>query len=128
MVEAGTEDDARDEGGGRLLNLIDRLEEYSAHHPESVEELLDWSASKFEAFWEAYAKRKAIEGLDEYRTAMLTALHANSNIEDEARQNTLESIDARIAELTHKIQFGSDDEEQEEVIEEAETFKQEQWW
>ena len=84
--------------GVRNYNLIQTVEAFSSEHSETIETiLLDWPASKFEALYEAYAKRKIADSLSSKRDLEMAALWGNTNLDNEKtpdlRQNLMDSVD-----------------------------------
>jgi hypothetical protein len=82
---------------GFSVSLTEALENYAAHHPETVDELLQWSSRKFDHFYLQFQKRQIIEGLAEMKDRMIAALWSNSNWDDDKgsrSQQIEEEIDA----------------------------------
>lgn len=90
---------ARGYGAGvRNYNLIQTVEAFSAEHSESIDTImLDWPARKFEALYEAYAKRKIADSISARRDAEIAALWGNTNLDNEKtpelRQKLMEAVD-----------------------------------
>lgn len=57
------------------------MESYSGHHPESIEELLEWPYRRFIAAYSAWRRRKLSEEWEAKKTAHVMALHANTNMD-----------------------------------------------
>ena len=78
---------------------------YSANHAETVEELLQWPARRFEAFYAAFVKRRVVEGLNRRKEAMVQALWANSNYDDEkgTRENAIQEIETSFQEAIDSV-------------------------
>lgn len=76
----------------RLLSDLERLEEYGSTHPETFDELGNWPAERFEAAWEAYQRRAALNTIEDDRKAMINALYANGMIGGDDLKREVESI------------------------------------
>jgi hypothetical protein len=77
------------------VGVIEALEAYSAEHPEEIEDLILWPYKRFEAFYEAHLKRKAVDKLDAAKNALVSGLWSNPNLDDgkNTRQNILRQIE-----------------------------------
>jgi acyl-CoA reductase-like NAD-dependent aldehyde dehydrogenase len=63
------------------------LEEYTAHHAESVQEIMyRWGWRRFEGMFRLHLLRKAREELRQMRDLRLAALDANTNFDSEENQ------------------------------------------
>lgn len=96
------------------MTFIDALEQYSAEHPESVDELLTWPASRFEAFYESFSKRKITEQLEDRKNAMIAGLHGNSNFSGEALGKAVQSIEDSFSEAVAALYRPADAEDEAE--------------
>ncbi len=101
--------------GARYLTDLDRLEDYSASHAETFEELGNWPADRFEAAWEAYQLREALADVATWERGMIEALHANGMIGGDDFTREVESIRDRADALRAKL-MGSDIEVVEEQL------------
>lgn len=73
------------------------LEEYSAHHPDTVEEILHaWPWRRFEGMFRRHLMRKARDELRELRDLRLAALDANMNFDSQenvgAKQQRIDGL------------------------------------
>lgn len=93
------------------MTFIDALEQYSSEHPESVEELLAWPATRFEAFYEAFNKRKITEQLERRKLAMISGLHGNPNVSGDALGKVVQGIEESFDEAVAKLYGRVDDED-----------------
>lgn len=105
-------------GEGSTVSLTEALENYAAHHPESIDELLQWSARKFEHFYVRFQKRQVIEGLERQKNDMVAALWSNSTWDDKkgTRATAIEQIEEQYAEATRKIKASGTQKQDEEEI------------
>ncbi len=76
----------------------------SAHHAESVENLLAWPWLRFEEMFDAHAKRLAVERVIELKNAMVSGVWANSNYDD--GENTRANLLARIDDFSESAIAG----------------------
>ena len=83
------------------------MEEYSATHAESFEELGEWPAERFEAAWEAYQVRRTLAEIDGWAMGMKQALYAYGMIGGDGLAKEIESINDHADELRAKV-LGSD--------------------
>lgn len=84
----------QDQYQGPRITAIEALEDYSAHHAETVEDLLAWPWRRFEELYDAHAKRMALQRVTELKNAMIAGAWSNSNYDDEnAREKLLNRID-----------------------------------
>jgi len=102
----------------RYVTDLDRLEEYSATHAETFDELGNWQAERFEAAWESYLIRKALDDIERNRHDMTMALYSNGMIGGDALRNELDAIENHADALRRKV-LGAD------VIEEEYEFSTE---
>lgn len=93
---------------------------YSATHAETVEELLQWPWRRFEAFYSAFVKRRVVESLERRKEAMVQALWANSNYDDDkgSRQNAIQEIEESFTGAIESI----DNPQQETEIDKSDPF------
>lgn len=84
------------------------MEHYSAHHPETVEELLDWPADRFAAFHEAFQKRLALENLEQRKNAIIGGLYGNGNISGDDLNKSIRQLEESFEEARKQI-FGTRD-------------------
>ena len=80
--------------------MIQTVEAFSSEHNESIETImLDWPATKFEALYDAYAKRKIADSLSERRDLEIAALWGNTNLDNEKkpelRQELMNALDTQ---------------------------------
>lgn len=96
------------------------MEAYTAEHPQvTIEELLyEWPATKFEAFYTAFAKRKIADELTLRRSLEQAAMWGNMNYDsekdEELRQKLQSAIDTGFSKAIAKL-YGEEDEEDKEV-------------
>lgn len=92
------------------ISLIEALEGYSACHPESISELLyEWHWRKFEAFYDAFAKRQIIEGLEARKNSIISGLYGNGNMEGDALKKSLDEVENNFQNAVEMIYRGEDD-------------------
>lgn len=77
----------------RRLTALDRLEEYSATHSETFDELGNWPAERFEAAWRAYQERVQLDELDRGRREMVMAILSNGMADEDAAKGAVDGID-----------------------------------
>jgi hypothetical protein len=103
--------------------LIEALENYSAHHPESMYELLyEWPWQKFEAFFDAFAKRQIIDGLEARRNAIIAGLYGNGNMENEALKKSLDEIENNFQHAIEVIYGEEEDSDLDQEIKDSPFF------
>lgn len=73
------------------LRPIEQLEEYSANHPETIDELINWDDNRFQAAWKAYCRRRQLTTIEWDHRLLVAALHANGNMESKAMEEALKS-------------------------------------
>lgn len=100
---------ASDGDSGAPLTLAEAVEEYTSHHPETVEEVLHWTSTKFDRLFELHQKRILLKGLDEQKNTMVGALWSNSNWDDTKevkghRQRMIQSIEEQHKEAVEIIE------------------------
>lgn len=78
--------------GSRLLTDLDRLEEYSATHAETFDQLGEWPADRFEAAWESYRVRSTLADISDWEDGMKRALYSNGMIGGDALSKEVNSI------------------------------------
>jgi hypothetical protein len=88
-------DDGEEAPGSRYITDLDRLEEYSAHHAETFDELGEWPADRFEAAWDAYRVRSTLDQIERDRKDMAYSLYANGMIGGQELTRELNAITAR---------------------------------
>jgi len=99
--------------------LIQTVEAFSSEHFESIDTiLLDWPASKFEALYEAYSKRKIADSLSARRDREIAALWGNTNLDNEKtpnlRQDLMDSVDEQFSNAI-AVLYGEIDVREEDV-------------
>lgn len=82
--------------------MIQTVEAFSSEHNESIDTLLfDWPASKFEALYEAYSKRKIADALSARRDAEMANLWGNPNLDSaekpHLRQEMMDAVDTQFS-------------------------------
>jgi hypothetical protein len=82
--------------------LVQTVEAFSSEHNESIDTiLLDWPASKFEALYDAYSKRKIADSLSARRDREIAALWGNTNLDNDKtpnlRQDLMDSVDEQFS-------------------------------
>ena len=95
------------------------IEAFTADHKVSHTEVLyDWPASRFEAFYDAFARRKVADELNTRRSLEIAATWANTNLDSsdnkDARQNWQESIDRGFSIAIAKL-YGDAIEDEDEI-------------
>jgi hypothetical protein len=79
--------------GVRNYNLVQTVEAFSSDHSETIDTIMfDWPASKFEALYEAYAKRKIADSLSARRDIEISALWGNTNMDNEKTPNLRQDL------------------------------------
>jgi hypothetical protein len=64
------------------------LEEYTAHHPDTAEEIMyRWPWRRFEGMFKRHLLRKAREDMRQMRDLRLAALDANTNFDSKENEN-----------------------------------------
>lgn len=104
------------------MTFVDALEQYSAEHPESVEELLAWPATRFEAFYESFSRRKVVEQLEQRKLAMISGLHGNSNVSGESLGKAVQSIEESFNSALARIYGSTEDDDLDREIKENPFF------
>lgn len=79
------------------------LEEYTAHHPDTVEEIMyRWGWRRYEGMFRRHLLRKAREELRQMRDLRIAAIDANTNYDSkenaEARHQRVEGINSTFEE------------------------------
>ena len=99
------------------IGALEALEAYSAEHPETIEELKNWHWKKFESFYIAFMKRKAIEDANQTKNAMISGLWSNPNYDDDknTRKDALLNIEKMYNDAVIFIYSGRNREEEEEA-------------
>lgn len=82
--------------------MIETVEAFTSEHNESVDTvLLEWPASKFEALYEAYSKRKIADSLSARRDREIAALWGNTNLDNDEkptlRQELMDKVDEQFS-------------------------------
>lgn len=82
--------------------MIETVEAFSSEHNESIDTLLlEWPASKFEALYEAYSKRKIADSLNARRDAEIANLWGNPNLDQSdkpnLRQEMMDAVDKQFS-------------------------------
>ena len=105
--------DKQDQQQVPRIGVIEALESYTAEHPETIEEVLNWPPIKFEYLYRAQVRRKAIEEATAYKNSMVSGVMANTNLDDgkQTKQNLLNDIENRHLETIISIYNGKTDEE-----------------
>lgn len=90
------------------------MEAYASEHPEPIEELMNWPATRFEAMYEAYLKRVAVREATQIKHAMISGVWSNTNFDDEknSRTKALQQIEEQHQETIRQIYSRIDREEQ----------------
>lgn len=96
------------------------MEAFCSEHTVGIDTVLyDWPASKFEALYEAYAKRKIAEELSQRRALEIAALWGNSNYDNsehpEIRQNLMQQVDEQYSSALQALYEGTIDNGEEEI-------------
>lgn len=97
------------------------MEAFCSEHTVDIDTVLyDWPASKFEALYEAFAKRKVAEELSQRRALEMSALWGNSNYDSkeqpEIRQKLMEMVDEQYSTALRSLYEGNLETKQEEDI------------
>jgi formate dehydrogenase maturation protein FdhE len=98
------------------------LEEYTAHHAESAEEIMyNWPWRRFEGMFRRHLLRKAREELRQLRDLRLAALDANMNFDSkenqEAKQSRLEGLQEAFQRAERLLYSGKGAEAEEDAYE-----------
>jgi hypothetical protein len=89
------------------------LEAYTAHHADSVEEILHWPWRRFEAFYTAFVKRQVVETLESRKNDMVMALWSNEGFNAEGvRTEAIGEIEAHYKEAIDQITGVAPEEEE----------------
>lgn len=101
------------------INIIEVIEAYTAEHPETATEFINWPWRKAEAFYDAHVKRKAVEAASRVKEAMIAGLWGNTNLDDgkQTRKNMLIEIEEAYDHAIKMIYSGESDEIDQETIE-----------
>lgn len=103
---------------------MEQVEEYSATHSETFEDLLDWPAVRFEAAWESYKRREALEKLEADHRSLVAAHYANSNMDEKSLKAAIKHLQDGYAQSRAKILETT----AEERDKDGEQFVSHQWW
>lgn len=92
------------------------VEAFTAEHNLTYEEVLyEWPASRFEAFYGAFARRKVAEELSLRRSQEIAATWGNPNLDQEndprLRQKIMQEIDEHMSRAIARLYGAEDDEE-----------------
>ncbi len=84
--------------------------------------MLDWPWQRFESFYEAFAKRQAIESLEARKLAMITGFWANDGMNDDkgTREKALQELEDQFQNAIVMIETGRSYEEEVGFTEEDE--------
>jgi hypothetical protein len=119
VARAARIDDGEPASGGRYITDLERLEEYSASHAETFDQLGEWNADRFEAAWEAYQIRKSLDIVNEWERGMKEALYANGMIDGKGLSSEITSITEHAEALRAKLLGADLGIEEEQLSEEA---------
>lgn len=110
------------EPGQRVYTDFDRLEEYSAAHGESFDDLGNWPATRFEQAWDSFTLRRALEQLRDDERAQVNAVYSNGMAEkpQETVQQIARDFEARRVDLL--AVYGQSDRTADEQ------FYEHEWW
>lgn len=72
---------------------------------------MEWPWQRFDAFFQAFARRKAVESLEARKLAMLSGLHGNSNMSGDDLGKAVEQLEESFKTATNAI-YGLVDEEE----------------
>jgi len=91
------------------------LEEYTAHHGETAEEIMHrWPWRRFEGMFRRHLLRKAREELRQMRDLRLAALDANMNFDSsenqQAKQSRVEALQKSFREAERMLYAGGESE------------------
>jgi hypothetical protein len=101
------------------------LEEYSAHHAASYEEIGNWPARRFEAAWASHVARRALDSLDDDQRMMIQVVLA-SGAEDP--QEKLAEVQQHFNGLRARIVMWHEEGLREEFVTDDDDFVDEKWW
>lgn len=93
------------------------VEAFTAEHNVTHEEVLyEWPASRFEAFYAAFARRKVADELSQRRSLEIAALWGNPNLDTEddprLRQKIMQEVDEQISRAIARL-YGAEVEDDE---------------
>lgn len=103
------------------------MEAFCSDHQVNIDEILyDWPATKFEALYEAFSKRKIVEELSHRRALEVAAVWGNPNLDSEKdpklRSGIQEKIDERYSNAISKLYSGAIQDESDEPDWENDAF------
>lgn len=103
------------------------MEAFCAEHQVPIEEVLyDWPASKFEAFYDAFSRRKVAEELTLRRAVEIAAVWGNTNMDQkdnpELREKFQKGIEERFTNAIASL-YGGGPEPEPEVDEDDPFFQ-----
>lgn len=114
--------------GQRSLYPLDRIEEYSSCHPETVEELLDWHWEKFEAAWSSYKLRSEFDRLEQDQRSLTSALYSSGSGGKELKE-AIENLTVSFDNQRERIiEFYQGENGDEINADDEPEFLMEKWW
>lgn len=78
------------------MTPVEALEAYSAEHPETIEDLLQWPARRFFRAFEAWQRRRAAERIERQEDLHVAAMYANTNLDEPDNKR-----DERVRDVQH---------------------------
>lgn len=99
---------------------METVEAFCADHTVEIDEVLyGWPASKFEAFYLAFTKRKIADELVNRRMGEIAALWGNPNLDNEKdpelRSNIMRKIESRYNEAIERLYNPKPEEEEDDI-------------
>lgn len=103
--------------------MVETVEAFCAEHKVDIDTVLyDWPASKFEGLYEAMARRKIADDLNQRRSLNMASIMSAQFEKSEHRQEALESIDENYSNAIMRL-YGDDEEIEEEIDPDDPFFK-----
>lgn len=101
------------------------MEEYSAHHAASYDEIGHWPARRFEAAWASHVVRRALDSLDQDQRVMIQAV-LGSGTEDPQEQ--VQKVQQHFLGMRERIIRWHEDGVNDEWESTETDFVEERWW
>jgi hypothetical protein len=104
---------------------VETVEAFCAEHKIDVDSVLyEWPASRFEALYEAFAKRKVADELSQKRALELAAVWGNPNLDTKENPKLRQELQADIDEAYSQAIYSlyNDVEDEEEEIDKDDPF------
>jgi hypothetical protein len=105
---------------------VEIIEAFCAEHNVGIDEVLyDWPSSKFEAFYNAYIKRKVADELQQRRISEVAALWGNPNLDNPKDETLRQKVMEQVEENFHNAYitlYSEEDQIKDEEIPEDDPF------